>query len=194
MGNASDSSIPLDEDGRPCRTCTDFKTWTKLSKKTTTKSSQKDGSSPHSSAIRSAEPLSSLTLDSPTPPNRASLDYPSRQRTDCPLDKDELGRSTWGFLHTLAASFPEKPTPSQQSDLKSFMHLFSKFYPCWYCAKDLQEELKTNEPDAESRAKLAQWMCRIHNGVNKKLGKPLFDCSKVDERWRTGWKGGSCDE
>lgn len=29
--------------------------------------------------------------------------------------------------------------------------------------------------------------------VNRKLGKPDFDCSLVDERWRDGWKDGSCD-
>lgn len=25
--------------------------------------------------------------------------------------------------------------------------------------------------------------CRMHNEVNSRLNKPLFDCSRVDERW-----------
>ena len=36
-------------------------------------------------------------------------------------------------------------------------------------------------------------MCELHNEVNDRLGKPQFDCDKVDERWRTGPADGSCD-
>jgi len=34
------------------------------------------------------------------------------------------------------------------------------------------------------RKEFAQWMCEAHNHVNRKLGKPDFDCSKVDQRWK----------
>ena len=53
--------------------------------------------------------------------------------------------------------------------------------------------LKTNTPDTSNQLNFSQWLCRLHNDVNKKLGKPIFDCSKVNERWRDGWKDGSCD-
>ncbi|XP_033736579.1 FAD-linked sulfhydryl oxidase ALR-like [Pecten maximus] len=110
----------------------------------------------------------------------------------CPLDKNDLGRNTWSFLHTMAAYFPNKPSSTQQSEMKQFINLFSKYYPCDYCAEDLREELKTNQPNTTSQHAFSQWMCRLHNSVNFKLGKPEFDCSKVNERWRDGWKDGSC--
>lgn len=53
--------------------------------------------------------------------------------------------------------------------------------------------LKTNQPDTRSRHALSQWLCGIHNDINVRLGKPEFDCSRVDERWKDGWKDGSCD-
>ena len=52
--------------------------------------------------------------------------------------------------------------------------------------------LKTNKPQTSSQSELSRWLCDLHNDVNKKLGKPIFDCSKVNERWRDGWKDGSC--
>ncbi|XP_046554571.1 FAD-linked sulfhydryl oxidase ALR-like [Haliotis rubra] len=80
----------------------------------------------------------------------------------------------------------------QQKEMKDFMHLFSKYYPCDYCAEDLRQNLKTNTPDTSNRHQFSQWLCRLHNDVNRKLGKPEFDCRRVDERWKDGWKDGSC--
>jgi len=48
-------------------------------------------------------------------------------------------------------------------------------------------------PVVDSQKNFAKWLCDLHNIVNVKLGKPVFDCSKVDERWRDGWLDGSCD-
>ncbi|XP_043285180.1 FAD-linked sulfhydryl oxidase ALR [Venturia canescens] len=158
---------------KPCRTCTDFKTWAAIQKKT------------YDSEKNEGEKQDDKVEVQPT-----SL---GNVRTDCPLDKDELGSKTWAFLHTMAAYYPEKPSIQQRTDMKTFFQVFSKFYPCNTCAKDLQEQLKKTPPLTDSQDQLSQWLCRMHNEVNKKLGKRSFDCSLVNQRWKDGWLDGSCD-
>jgi FAD-linked sulfhydryl oxidase len=110
----------------------------------------------------------------------------SKRGLICPPDSQQLGRATWTFLHTMAAFYPEKPTRDERENASGFLHAFSKLYPCSYCAKHLQEELKSNTPKVASRTEFTKWMCDLHNEVNVRLGKPVFDCERVDERWLDG--------
>lgn len=48
----------------------------------------------------------------------------------------------------------------------------------------MQLVMKEHPPRLDSRDEFSQWMCEMHNHVNRHLGKPEFDCSKVDQRWR----------
>lgn len=112
---------------------------------------------------------------------------------DCPPDVEQLGRSSWTLLHSITAQYPETPSQAEQDDATSFMRLFGKLYPCWVCAEDFQAFMVRNKVRVESRDEFGNWMCEAHNEVNRKLGKKEFDCTKWEERWRTGWKDGRCD-
>lgn len=93
----------------------------------------------------------------------------------------------------MAAYYPDQPNEREKTDMKNFFYILSKFYPCNICAEDLQEQFKHSPPQTESQEKLTQWLCRVHNVINKKLGKSEFDCKLVNQRWRDGWLDGSCD-
>jgi len=115
---------------------------------------------------------------------------------DCPPDVETLGRASWTLLHSIAATYPVAANPQQQKEMKTFVELFARIYPCWVCAEDFQSWIKRPENELGKylggRRLLGMWMCWAHNDVNKKLGKKEFDCDKWEERWRDGWKDGTC--
>lgn len=99
------------------------------------------------------------------------------------VDADTLGRATWTFLHTLAATHPEKPSASEQTRMSRFMKDFSQVYPCAPCAESFRDIMRRNPVDARSGYAFSRWMCVAHNEVNKELGKEVFNCENVAEKW-----------
>ncbi|KAI7747259.1 hypothetical protein M8C21_027826 [Ambrosia artemisiifolia] len=128
-----------------------------------------------------------LSLSSSTPPTPTGsyLPQPSDTHTKQagPVTREELGRATWTFIHTLGAQYPEKPTRQQKKDVKELMAIISRIYPCKECADHFKEVLSSNPVQAGSQAEFSQWLCRVHNVVNRSLGKPMFPCERVDARW-----------
>jgi len=46
--------------------------------------------------------------------------------------------------------------------------------------------LKKYPPQVSSRSAAAAWGCHVHNEVNKKLKKELFDCSNIGDFYHCG--------
>ncbi|KAK9323559.1 ERV/ALR sulfhydryl oxidase domain-containing protein [Lipomyces orientalis] len=103
--------------------------------------------------------------------------------------KAELGRASWKLFHTILARYPEKPTAEEKEALSSYIYLFSRVYPCGECASHFQKLLKKFPPQTSSRIAASQWGCHVHNQVNARLGKDIFDCNTIAEKYQCG-----CDE
>ncbi|KAG5526347.1 hypothetical protein RHGRI_032582 [Rhododendron griersonianum] len=110
-------------------------------------------------------------------------EIPNEGKSATPVTKEELGRATWTFLHTLAAQYPDNPTRQQKKDVKQLMDILSRMYPCKECADHFKEILRVNPVQAGSQAEFSQWLCHAHNFVNRSLGKVVFPCERVDARW-----------
>lgn len=82
----------------------------------------------------------SKSSDSQSSASKVPLSETGRFKHGCPLDKDDLGHSTWNLLHTMAAVYPDKPTEQQKTDVKLLFGVLSRNYPCEICAKDLSVE------------------------------------------------------
>jgi FAD-linked sulfhydryl oxidase len=109
-----------------------------------------------------------------------------KKKVGCPPNSADLGRSSWKLLHSMVAWYPDQPTTQQRERMTNLFQALADFYPCHWCAEDFQKNLEKAPVTAESRTDLCLWLCEQHNQVNKKLGKPLFQCNMkdLDERWR----------
>ncbi|KAI9308134.1 ERV/ALR sulfhydryl oxidase domain-containing protein [Cunninghamella echinulata] len=100
--------------------------------------------------------------------------------------KAELGRSSWKLIHTMMGRYPETPTKEERKTLNDFIYLFSRLYPCGECAEHFQKLLEEYPPQTSSRIAASQWACAIHNKVNERLEKPIFDCSEIEAKYPCG--------
>ncbi|ORZ37974.1 ERV/ALR sulfhydryl oxidase domain-containing protein [Catenaria anguillulae PL171] len=101
-----------------------------------------------------------------------------------------LGHSSWHLIHTMGNTYPLKPTRDEQNAMLSFIQLLGRLYPCGDCAQHFQQMLAMHppEPHLGTRDDLAQYLCKLHNKVNLRLGHKIFDCNLVGDRWKCGKK------
>ncbi|KIP01868.1 hypothetical protein PHLGIDRAFT_112682 [Phlebiopsis gigantea 11061_1 CR5-6] len=171
-------------DGKPCKICTAFRNWPRNVKASKVAVPASDSPGPAPATVAGAAAVALTQTD--TTPLRSD---------NCPPDVEVLGRATWTFLHTTAAYYPEKPTPTQRANMLSLIRALPMLYPCSHCASDFDERVKEHPPNVSGRLGLSKWLCERHNEVNEKLGKEKFSCAigNLDERWKDGPSDGSCD-
>ncbi len=97
--------------------------------------------------------------------------------------KQEVGRRAWMLLHSMSLVYPVNPTEEDKKNFENFMKALSLYYPCKTCAGNLRKILESHPVKAGSRKELVEYLCDLHNIVNKALKKPIFDCNKIYDRW-----------
>ncbi len=112
---------------------------------------------------------------------------PEDSKKPLKLSREELGRHSWALLHSIAASYPSIPNESEVKSLNNFIHSFSEVYACKICSKHFKEMLVRKPVRAKSREELVYYLCDLHNEVNRRLGKAVYDCRKAFDIW-----GGDC--
>lgn len=201
----SGRKIIIGPDGKPCKVCNTRLALREAMKGTGPASGVGKSSSASSSSSSSAAgffggAMAAATTSTSTSPSSALA---------CPPDVEELGRSSWDLLHSIAATYPEKPSEAEQSALLGLLKALPVLYPCRHCAQALQEDYTRRDSPATtgpssaaadadalkvseavtSKRQAMRFTCSIHNEVNERLGKPKWDCEdlqKLKERWEDG--------
>lgn len=103
-----------------------------------------------------------------------------------PESRNELGKGTWSLLHIMASTYPPIPSPEVKQDHRLFLQILPRIYPCPDCRAHMRKMFQDFPPRLDSRQEFMTWLCEAHNMVNRRLDKPVFDCSKLDDRWDCG--------
>lgn len=72
---------------------------------------------------------------------------PIKLASNCPLDREELGRSTWDLIHTVAAYYPDMPTDTDKENARNFVTSLAYLYPCEICRDDFKDSVSKNPPE-----------------------------------------------
>lgn len=180
----SGKQIVLGPDGKPCRACN-----SKLAFAEAMRGAGAGGGKASSSSSARAPPP--VTMAGFATAATAAPAVPPA----CPPDVEELGRSSWDLIHSIAAVYPDNPSPMQREALFAFLKSLPLLYPCGHCAESLQEEYKimggesSLQKAASSKDGALAFTCHIHNEVNGRLGKKQWDCNdlaKLKQRWLDG--------
>ena len=104
------------------------------------------------------------------------------------LTKPEIGRRTWALLHSIANTFPENPSEKDKNMMKKFLYGLARSYPCKVCGGHLIRMLDKKGIQMDSRKEFGNYLCNVHNIVNKVLNKTQFNCEKSFDVWNGNYK------
>lgn len=83
------------------------------------------------------------------------------------MDTRYFGPPAWTLMHGL-------PDRINLEHAERFFVALSQVLPCIHCRRSFCALLKMDPVDAQAPIALANWVWRIHNAVNAKLGKPQY--------------------
>jgi len=98
------------------------------------------------------------------------------------------GPSTWHLLHTMSFNYPVNPTCEDKRNYRDFVLSLQYVLPCGKCRKNLKanfKKLPLKMCNMENRTKFSFYMYKLHEVVNKMLGKKS-GLSYADVRERYG--------
>jgi hypothetical protein len=90
------------------------------------------------------------------------------------LSPQVWGKAGWNFIHSVALSYPTKPTKEDKENYLSFLKSLQYVLPCPTCANNFKDKLEKNPPNLENRKSLFKWTVDAHNEVNKEHNKKII--------------------
>lgn len=99
------------------------------------------------------------------------------------------GPAQWHFLHAVSFNYPLKPTKEQKDHHANYIESIRHVLPCRYCRDNYAKNLKSagwKRGVLKNRDTFSRFVYRLHNEVNKQLGK---NCDLTYESVRDRYEG-----
>lgn len=96
-----------------------------------------------------------------------------------------FGPPLWFSLHTMAATYPEDPSPAKARACENLFGALPEMLPCEDCGQHFRafiEKADLSEACRGGRRPLARLLCEAHNKVNERNGKEILPCNEATLR------------
>jgi len=84
------------------------------------------------------------------------------------------GPPLWHAIHTISFNYPVNPTKNDKENYMNYFKSLGNVLPCSYCRNNYKENIKKlsfNKSVFKNRETLSKWVFKLHELVNKNLGK-----------------------
>lgn len=97
------------------------------------------------------------------------------------------GPGMWRFLHSMAANYPESPSPQFKSSSRQFFFSLRHLLPCEKCRGHFNTLISKRPPDTDSAERLQEWVMWLHNEVNLRIKPHLqpWTMQKIKETYKS---------
>lgn len=100
------------------------------------------------------------------------------------FNKSLWGNTVWYLFHTLAYKINESHFNEIKNDIIYVVKTISTNLPCPECSYDAVNEFnKVKFDNINSKEELRLLLFNFHNHVNRKLKKPIFELSELDNKY-----------
>jgi len=98
------------------------------------------------------------------------------QKSDSVLNPEIWGKWYWGFLHTIAISYPSYPNAVTKKKYYELIQNFHIFFPIEHISTHFLKLIETYPvaPYLDTRETFIKWVHFIHNKINEKMEKPTI--------------------
>jgi mitochondrial FAD-linked sulfhydryl oxidase len=94
------------------------------------------------------------------------------------------GRPGWTFLHAVTFAYPRFPSYKTKHRYLGFFKFLRFVLPCPACRREFSVETRElGLHHFKNRRTLSKWLVKVHNNVNKRLGKRVVPFGQVKLRY-----------
>lgn len=106
------------------------------------------------------------------------------------MSVESWGPSAWVFLHACSFSYPEDPSQADREGMFSLLSSLTTVLPCKKCRKHylnyFSRTVGTHGASSvvlQSRDSVSKWVVDLHNAVNVRLNKPVWQYDDVSKMY-----------
>jgi len=105
------------------------------------------------------------------------------------MDPKYWGPSSWKFLHSIAANYPNNPSMEDKHIYKSFFISLKDILPCNRCKENYKKNLLRIDinKSLNSKKDFIFWVIDLHNLVNEETDKKKLSYNSALEKINLGY-------